>query len=107
MTSCCIITSPAAEQCAFTLFPPSHSSMTTLPGKKAAGILLLFLSLMLWKPDAVHTFPEGRTEEAYPFLLWKVPLPKFSCCVLSCCSLSTLVSESGLRPAKSVLYSVK
>jgi len=45
VVSCCIIASPAAEQCAFTLLPPAHSNMTALPGEKATSILLLFLSL--------------------------------------------------------------
>lgn len=105
--SCCIIASPAAEQRAFTGLPPAHSSMTTLPGEKVAGILLLLLSLTVWKADAVNTFPDGRTEEAYLFLLWKVLLPKFSCSAMSCCSLTASVSESGLRAAKSFLYSMR
>lgn len=70
-------------------------------------ILLLFLSLTVWKADAMNIFPDGRTEEACPFLLWKVPLPKLSSSVLSCCSLATSGSESGLRAAKSVLCSLR
>lgn len=67
--SCCIIASPAGEQHAFTLLPLAYSSMITLPAEKAAGILLFFLCLTVWQADAVNTFPDGRTEEAYPLLL--------------------------------------
>lgn len=65
------------------------------------------LSLTVWKADAVNTFPDGGTEEAYIFLFCKVRLPKINCSVLSCCSFTTSVSENALRTKKSVLYNVR
>lgn len=39
MACCCVMASPAAEQCAFALLPPAHSHlvMTTKPGEKSNG----------------------------------------------------------------------
>lgn len=75
--------------------------------KKAMGILLLLLSLTVGKADCVNTFLDGRAGEAYPFLLRKVSLPNFICCVLSCSSLTTSLFGSCLSAGKSVLCHVK
>lgn len=93
MSFCCITALRAGEQHAFILLSCLNAQVHLCSWNSA-------LSLTMWKPDAVNTFPDGGTEEAYIFLFCKVQLPKINCSVLSCCSFTTSVSVKMLSELK-------